>query len=41
MAESVISEGLEGGETVVTDGQLQLPTATKVAVARSGKAGCS
>ncbi len=35
---SVIGEGLEGGETVVTDGQLQLSNGTKV-VTREKKAG--
>ncbi len=37
-AESVISEGLAGGETVVTDGQLLLNNGTKVSV-RGPKAG--
>ncbi len=35
---SVISEGLEGGETVVTDGHLQLSNGTKVTI-RERKAG--
>ena len=35
---SVIAEGLEGGETVVTDGHLQLSNGTKVTV-RERKAG--
>jgi multidrug efflux system membrane fusion protein len=35
---SVIAQGLEGGETVVTDGQLQLSNGTKVAT-REKKAG--
>lgn len=35
---SVISEGLEGGETVVTDGHLQLSNGTKVTI-RGRKAG--
>jgi membrane fusion protein, multidrug efflux system len=37
-AESVLSSGLEGGETVVTNGQLLLSDGTKVAV-RESKAG--
>jgi hypothetical protein len=32
-SESVISSGLSGGETVVTNGQLQLSNGTKVAPA--------
>ena len=36
--ESVIAEGLEGDETVVTDGHLQLSNGTKVTV-RERKAG--
>ena len=33
--ESVIESGLEGGETVVTDGQLLLGNGTRVAAARA------
>jgi len=33
---SVISEGLAGGEAVVTDGQLQLSNGTKVAIRKAG-----
>ena len=37
-SQSVISSGLEGGETVVTDGQLLLSNGTKV-IPRKRKAG--
>jgi membrane fusion protein, multidrug efflux system len=37
-SESVIATGLAGGETVVTNGQLQLNNGTKVSV-RGPKAG--
>jgi hypothetical protein len=37
-SESVIGTGLAGGETVVTNGQLQLTSGTKVS-ARGAKAG--
>ncbi|HWW85355.1 MAG TPA: hypothetical protein VNZ26_17220, partial [Vicinamibacterales bacterium] len=37
-SQSVISDGLEGGETVVTNGQLLLTSGTKVEI-REAKAG--
>jgi RND family efflux transporter MFP subunit len=37
--QSVITKGLNGGETVVVDGQLQLVDGTRVAPRSKGKAG--